>query len=162
MIRKFGVEIKWGSILAVIVLIWYYVEKALGYHDDRALYQPVFNFLVMLPMFVIYVMALRERREDTPGGQFPWLKAFVSSFIVTIVLALWQFAVQYILHNVISPNLLSNLKAARQTATHDAVVSDTLYTLEVAVREGIFGYISMGVLVGAIAALVVRRSVKSK
>ena len=62
--KKFALEIKWGVIFTIVLLLWMVMEKLLGWHgkhiDKHAIYTNFFAILAIL----IYVLALLEKRKN--------------------------------------------------------------------------------------------------
>ena len=61
--KKFKIEFKWAVIMSIIFLAWMTLEKQLGFHDEKIKWQPLFNLLYIFPTFILYFLALNEKKK---------------------------------------------------------------------------------------------------
>ena len=60
--KKFSIEFKWAIITTIIFLAWMTLEKQLGFHTEKIKWEPLFNILYIFPLFLLYFLALREKK----------------------------------------------------------------------------------------------------
>ena len=106
--NKYSSEIKWGIIFTIVAMGWMYFEKSMGWHGDHIDKLANYTLFFMPIAIMIYVLGIRERRH-LQNGIISWKEGFISGLIITLVVALLSPISQYIVHNIISPDYLSNL-----------------------------------------------------
>jgi len=107
--KKFEIELKWASVFTAISIAWVYLEKYLGYHDAKVSSQAIFSFWLLIPQALIYVVAIREKREKYYKGEITWQKAFISGVVLSAVIAGLSPAAIYLMLEVVSPEFLSSI-----------------------------------------------------
>lgn len=108
MLKKYSVEIKWGVIFAVAGILWMVIEKMTGLHDVNIDKHPTFTWIFAIPAFLMYFLALREKREKVYNGSMSWKQGFMTGLIMAVVVALISPFSQYLIHTVISPDFFEN------------------------------------------------------
>jgi hypothetical protein len=61
--KKRLIEIKWGLIFVIMMLLWMYFEKSMGWHDENIAEHATYTNLVAIPSIIVYVLALLEKRK---------------------------------------------------------------------------------------------------
>ena len=61
--KKYAIEIKWGVIFAIMGLVWMFIERSVGLHDDLIAHHATYTNLIAIPAIAIYVFALLEKRN---------------------------------------------------------------------------------------------------
>ncbi|SDG37775.1 DUF4199 domain-containing protein [Psychroflexus sediminis] len=154
--KKFDIELKWASVFTALSIAWVYLEKYLGYHDEFVSTQAIFSFWLLIPQALIYVLAIREKREKYYDGQITWQKAFISGVILSAIIAGLSPAAVYIMVEFVSPEFLSIIveeKAAQGMPREGAV---QIYNLNSLVTQAIFNNLASGVFFSAVIALIFR------
>ena len=67
--KKFAIEIKWAFISIIIFLAWMTLEKQLGFHDEKIKWQMFFTMLIIFPNFILYYLALRDKKKNYYNGE---------------------------------------------------------------------------------------------
>jgi hypothetical protein len=151
--KKFEIELKWATAFTAISIAWVYLEKFLGYHDAKVSSQAIFSFWLMIPQALIYIVAIRQKREKYYGGEITWQKAFISGVVLSAVIAGLSPAAIYLMLEFISPEFLSNIVEVRaeQGMPREGLVQ--IYNLNNMVTQAIFNNLATGVFFSAIIAL---------
>ena len=75
--KKFAIEIKWGVIFTIISLIWVFLEKSLGWHDEHIAQHAIYTNLFAIVAIVVYVLALIDKRKNFYQGKMNWSQGFM-------------------------------------------------------------------------------------
>ena len=109
MIKKYQTEIKWGAIFAIFMILWAYLEKMLGWHDELIAKHAYYSMLFVVPAFVLYYIAIKEKRDDDYQGIMSWKQIVVTGAIMGAVVAAFSPLVQYVIHSYVSPDYFNNI-----------------------------------------------------
>lgn len=156
--KRFAIEIKWGVIFTVISLLWMYLEKTLGWHDEliakHAIYTNIFGIVAIL----IYVFALLDKRKNFFKGKMNWSQGFVSGIVVSIVVAVLTPLAQYITHAYITPQYFPNIiDHAVENGSMTREAAEEYFNLTSYILQSFFFALVVGVVTSAIVALFVRK-----
>ncbi len=101
--KKYTIELKWGIIFLIVVLIWMYFEKFIGWHGENIADHAIYNNLFAIIAIFIYMLALLDKRKNYCGGKMTWYQGFVTGLIISVVVTLLSPLSQYITHQLITP-----------------------------------------------------------
>jgi hypothetical protein len=107
--NKFKTEIKWGVIFVLATLLWNLLERLLGFHSDKIDQHAVVTMFFMIPATVIYVLALRDKRNNDLGGKMTYKQGLIAGLIITLVVTILTPLSQYLAVEVISPDYFPNM-----------------------------------------------------
>lgn len=157
--KKYATEIKWALIFCAAALAWMVFEKVMGWHGPKIKQHPYMTNIFGLIAIVIYVLALREKRQKL-GGRMTWKQGFMSGLIISIIVALLSPLTQWLTHAVISPEYFSNAIAySVEVGYHDSPEAAAEYfNLQSYMMQGGIGAIIMGVVTSAVVAIFLKRS----
>lgn len=155
--KKFAIEIKWAIISIIIFLAWMTLEKQLGFHDEKLKWQMVFTLLILFPTFLIYYLALRDKKKNYYQNNMNWKQGFISSIVISFVVAIFSPISQFITHEFITPDYFEKMislsvESKRMTLEQ----AQNYFNLSAYIWQSISGGISMGVVIGAIVAYLIR------
>ncbi|MBZ9777693.1 DUF4199 domain-containing protein [Psychroflexus sp. CAK8W] len=151
--KKFEIELKWASAFTAISIAWVYFEKYLGYHGENVSSQPIFSFWLMVPQALIYIIAIRQKRERYYGGEITWQKAFISGVVLSAIIAGLSPAAVYLMTEFISPEFMSNIVEVRAEQGVPREGLEQIYNLNTMLRDAVFNNLATGVFFSAIIAL---------
>ncbi len=156
--KKFAIEIKWGIIFTLASLLWIFIEKSLGWHDEliakHAIYTNFFAFVAIL----IYFLAIWDKRKSFYDGKLTWTQGFVSGIVVSIVVAILSPLAQYISTSLISPEYFPNaINNAVENAQMSRENAEDFFNLNSYIIQGFFTALVMGTVTSAIVALILRK-----
>ena len=109
--NKYRTLIKWALIHSGMFLAWMIIERLAGLHSNKLAMQQVVTTFILMPSFVIYILALRETRKNVYGGKITYQQSFVSGLWLTTCIVILSPVNQMITTTIISPEYFSNLTA---------------------------------------------------
>ncbi len=156
--KNLKIEFKWAIIFVITTLIWMTLEKLVGLHDEHIAQHPIYTNLFAIPAIIMYVLALRDKRNNFYEGTMTYQQGFVTGLIMTVIIAVLSPLAQYIVSTVITPEYFPN---AIRYAVNEGLLSqeqaEAQFNLQSYMIQGVIGALIMGVLTSAIVALFVRR-----
>jgi len=157
--KNLRIEIKWGIIFTIALMLWTLIERLLGFHSTHIDKQATFTLIFIIPAFVMYYFALVEKRETYYAGQMNWTQGFVSGLVVSIVVALLSPISQFITHEFISPHYFENAieygVSSGQFENH-AQAEETFNLVSYIFQSMLFAVVS-GAVTAAIVAIFTKR-----
>ena len=159
--KKFNVEVKWGVTFVIAQLIWIAFEKIMGWHDEHIDVQGVYSLFFAVIAFLIYYAALREKREKYfQNEKFGWQQGFISGVILTGVITILTPLIQYFAVTVISPDYLQNMITLSEKQSMTPENAEMMHSMKMYVFMQIFNALAMGIVTGAIVALITKKKEK--
>lgn len=156
--KKFGIEIKWGIIFTIVMLLWMWMEKMLGWHDEHIDKQRFYTLLFAVPAILIYVLALLDKRKNHFNGKMTWVQGFITGLGITLVVAALSPLTQYIVSEIITPNYFENaIDYAVESGELDRVRAQEYFNLKNYIWQSLMSAVGMGVFTSAIVALFVKK-----
>lgn len=157
MLKKYGLEIKWGLIFSAMMLLWMIGEKALGYHDEKIAQHPIVTNLIFIPAFIIYYLALVDKRKQL-GGFMSWRQGFFSGVLIGLVVMLLAPLLQYLTSEVVSPDYFANaITYSVESGNATPQEAEDFFNLSNYMIMATVSAPIMGAITAAIMALFVRR-----
>ncbi|TQI71568.1 uncharacterized protein DUF4199 [Gramella sp. Hel_I_59] len=156
--KRFAIEIKWGIIFSIVSLLWMFLEKSLGWHDELIAKHAIYTNFFGIVAIVIYVLALLDKRKNFFEGKMNWSQGFISGIVVSIVVAILTPLAQYITHTFITPEYFPNIidhTVERGSMTREA--AEEYFNLTSYILQSFFFALVVGVVTSAIVALFIRR-----
>ena len=157
--QKRLIEIKWGLIFVIMMLLWMYFEKAMGWHDENIADHATYTNFVAIPSILIYVFALLEKRKKHYKNVMSWKKGFISGMILTAVVVVLTPFSQMVTHELITPEYFENVSAY-------AVNQDQMTPAEAASYFNLSNYMWQSALfaliIGAVTSAIVAVFVRKK
>ena len=155
--KKFSIEFKWALITILVFLAWMTLEKELGFHDEKIKWEPLFNILYIFPLFLVYFLALLDKKTNYYKGNMNWKQGIIAAIVISFIMVLFSPISQFILHEFISPNFLNNTinytVAAKKLSLEGAKEYTTLSS---SIWKNISDSLSFGVVIGAIVAYILK------
>lgn len=155
--KKFKIEFKWAIIILIIFLAWMTLEKQIGFHDEKIKWQPLFNILYIFPTFVLYFLAIHEKKNKFYNGNMNWKQGLISSIIISFIIVIFSPITQFITHEFISPkfieNTINHIVAHKKLTLEEAKEYTTLTS---SIWKHISDSLSFGVVIGAIVAYILK------
>ena len=156
--KRFGIEIKWGIIFTIVTLIWMWMEKLLGWHDEHIDKHRFYTMFFAIPAILVYVLALLDKRKNYFNGKMTWVQGFITGLGITVVVAVLSPLTQYIISEFITPNYFENAIAhAVENEKMDLVFAKEYFNLKNYIWQSLMSAVGMGVFTSAIVALFVKK-----
>jgi hypothetical protein len=109
--KKLKIEIKWALIFVTMQLSWMLMEKLTGLHETHIDKHAFFTNGVAILAFLIYALALLDKRKNHYHGKMTYLQGFVTGIWITLIVTLLTPITQYITSYWISPEFFNNMIA---------------------------------------------------
>ena len=158
MMKKYAIEIKWGIIFFIVALLWMYLEKSLGWHDEliekHAIYTNFFAILAIL----IYVIALFDKRANYYGGKMTYMEGFMSGMIISVVVAILTPLSQWITNTYITPDYFENaINYAIKSKGIDRETAESTFNLQTYIWMSFIFALVVGAITSAVVAVFTRK-----
>ncbi len=156
--KKYSIEIKWGVLFTIITLVWMVFEKSMGWHDENIADHPMYTMLFMIPAILLYIIALRDKRDNQLDGKMTWKQAFISGMIISLIVAILSPLSQWITHTYITPDYFENaIQYSVETHQYTLEAANKYFNLSsYIVLSTVWAFIA-GLITSAIVALFVRK-----
>ena len=156
--KNLKIELKWAIIFAVMQLLWMLLERLTGLHSDHIDKHAIFTNFVAIPAIAIYVFALLDKRKNFYQGVMTYKQGFATGFFITLFVAVFSIATQYITSTIISPDYFSNMieySVSEGKMTKEA--AESAFNLKSYLIQAPIGAFVMGLLTSAIVAIFTRK-----
>lgn len=161
--KKFTIEFKWAIISIIIFLAWMTLEKQLGFHNEKIKWQMVFTMLFIFPSFLMYFLALRDKKKNYYQNNMNWKQGFISAIVISFIIAIFSPITQFITHEFISPQYFERLiTLSVESKRMTLVEAQSYFNLTAYIWQSISGGISTGVVFGAIVAYILKTKTEAK
>ncbi len=158
MLRTYAIELKWGLIFFAITLLWMILEKIGGLHSSNIGYHQILTIFFTIPAILIYILALREKRQSTTSG-FTWEEGLKSGAIVTLIVAALSPLGQLITHLYLSPEYFENvIDYTVENGKMTEEEAKNYFNLKSYIWQSAVGAVLMGLLTSAIVAIFTKRN----
>lgn len=156
--KKFAIEIKWGILFTIISLLWMFLEKGLGWHDEHIAQHAIYTNLFAIIAIVVYVFALLDKRKNFYGGKMTWSQGFISGIVVSVVVAILSPLAQYITHEFITPDYFENvITYSVDNGALSRSAAEEYFNLTSYILQSFFFALVVGVVTSAIVAYFVKK-----
>ncbi|WP_339659888.1 DUF4199 domain-containing protein [Croceibacter atlanticus] len=155
--NKFKIELKWGVYFTIAALVWMYVEKALGWHDELISKHAIYTNIFAIVAIAVYVLFMKDKKQNFYNGNMTWTQGFISGTILSVVVAILSPLAQYLTHEFITPNYFENVIAYTvEKGVMKQEAAEAYFSLYSYMAQAAFGALAMGVVTSAIVALFFR------
>jgi len=154
---KFRIEIKWALILMIVSLAWKGMENRVGLHGPRIDQQMKYSLIYGAVAFIIYTMALRDKKHNFYNGLMNWQQGFISGVILSFIIALFSPVSQMIVHKIIAPSYLQNAIAHGISMGGNEEFLRSYYNLKAQIIYAFVESLSFGMITSALIAYFIRK-----
>lgn len=155
--KNYKIEVKWGIIFTLTGLVWMVFEKIMGWHDERIHLHPIYTNLFGFLAVLIFVLALKDKKQNFYNDIMTWREGFISGIFVTIVVALLSPLSQYITVEFISPSFFENMiEYSVENNRMKRSDAESLFNQKSYIIQAVSGALIMGVVTSAIVAWFVK------
>ena len=148
-------ELKWGVIFSVMTVLWIALEKLTGLHDQRIHLHPYLTNLIAIPAIWIYVLAIREKRQQL-GGQISFKQILAFGLLVSVVVAVLSPLAQWICFTFITPNFFQNAIQAGVAQGQKLEDLQAFFNASSYRVQGVIGALMIGALTTIILGAIMR------
>jgi len=140
-----------------------YFEKAIGLHDEHIGQHAIYTNFFAIIAILIYVLALRNKKNDFFNGSMNWKQGFISGIVLSVFIAIISPLTQYIISTYISPEYFQNvIDFAVENGKMTLENAQGYFNLKSYMLQGAFGALAMGVVTSAVVAFFVKSKNPSK
>ena len=108
--NSLSIELRWGAIIGIAGFIWLYIEFALGFHGERIMYHPIFTNAFYPFAFVMYFIAIRQKRESIFKGSLNFWDGIKTGTIIALIVAVIAPVGQYFFHVFLGSDFFINAR----------------------------------------------------
>lgn len=156
--KKIEIEIKWALIFVVMTLIWMFLEKLAGFHDEHIDKHSIYTNFIAIPAIAIYVFALLDKRKNFYKGAMTYKQGFITGLIITVIVTVLSPLTQYITSTIITPEYFPNMiRYSVETGKMTMEAAEEYFNLKNFLLEVVIGTPVMGILTTAIVAIFTRK-----
>ena len=106
------IAFQWGMLYALLILLWLPLESTVGLHEEYVKYRVLLTNVKYIPIFLIFLGALRSYRKESSEGPYPYSQAFLDGLKLTAAATLLSIPTQYLSLRFLAPSFLSQMEAA--------------------------------------------------
>ncbi|MFT4031370.1 MAG: DUF4199 domain-containing protein [Siphonobacter sp.] len=152
------IELRYGFILAIVNFLWLFMEYALGIQTTTKELYVTIDYLALVPIVTIYVLALRAKRQQQ-AGLLTWGQGFRVGIMLTLIAAAFNPLFNYIYYTLIHPGFFAESQAySVQAKLMSAEEAARYFTVANYIALGIMGMVINGVIASLIVATVLKRT----
>jgi len=107
--KKYKIEIKWAFIFMGTLLLWMLLEKLAGLHSTHIDKHQYLTMLYIIPAIWIYVLALKDKKNNYFNGKMSFKQGFFSGFIISVIVAIFSPLTQWVISELITPEYFPNV-----------------------------------------------------
>ena len=151
--KTFAIEIKWGIRYIFFYLGWIFLEKYSGAYEENIGNYFVFSMVFYIFAFLIYILAIKDKKENFFVNKMEWKQGCISGIFLTIVIALLMPLAQITIHKAIAPEFFPNMIAKGLTSKNaDPKALQSYFNLTSYIWQSIFMTLSVGMVYSAVVA----------
>jgi hypothetical protein len=155
--KKISIEIKWSIIFIIVSILWIALAKPFKMFDTNIEYFPTYAMFFFVPAIILFILALRDKKQNFYNGQMNFRQGFISGIIISIIVTLFTPLSQYIIHIYICPEFFSNMIANQVTTGQmDKATAENFFTLKSYIVQSVFASIVSGIITSLIVAFIVK------
>ncbi len=156
MLKNRTTEIRWALLFSLVTILWMALEKSMGYHGDNIAGYQKFTYFFIPVSFLVYFLALRDARKKR-GGITSFKESLISGILISIFIAIFAPLTQWIIHNFITPDFLSNL--SQYAVLEDGIdpeQADTFFTIPNYMKQTAIRAPITGTVISLLLSLIIR------
>ncbi len=157
-------ELKWATIMSVVLLIWLVSLKYMGYQEGEKIGDyPIIASIYFIPLFGLFFLAVKERKQGKRNRGFITKRdAFLTGLIATLFLMVLSPVVMLIFNFLINPDFISNQVIYYSEHGMPLPEAKNTYTIWSMIFNSIMMSMLAGGLFSAIIALILENPPKKR
>lgn len=160
--EKRSIEIKWGVIFTLAMLLWMYLEKLAGLHGERIDKHVLVSGFFAVVALGVYLLGLYDKRKNYYNGIMTWKQGFYAGLFITLVVVILSPLAQYLISRFISPEYFPNIiRHSIETGEMTREQAESYFSLQNYIIQSVLFAMISGIITAAIAALIMRRKGKA-
>lgn len=156
--KKLKIELKWAIIFSIMTLIWMLLEKLSGLHSAHIDKHMYLTNLYAIPAILIYVLALKDKKNNFYGGKITYKEGVISGIILTVIITLITPLTQWITSYIITPEYFPNvIKYSLETGYYKTLEeAEAFFNYKNYAIQGFIWALAFGVLTALIVMIFLR------
>lgn len=154
--KKFEIEFKWALYFTAFNMLWFSLEKYLGWHDEAIQYHIFNSLLIIFPQALLFYLALVEKKNKYFKNKISWQQAFLSGGILSLLIAGLSPASVYYMHTFLSPNFIDLAIQNYVENGGKANSAENFHSIEAYIKSSILFNVSIGVVISGIISLFIQ------
>ncbi len=106
--KNYKLEVKWGLIVALTSMAWLFLERIVGLHDTYIALHASYTNLIAIPYFIIYYLALKDKRDKFYDGKISFKQGFKTGVIISLIYTILVPICLFVSLNYITPDYFKN------------------------------------------------------
>lgn len=156
--KNIKIEIIWALIFVGISLLWMFLEKLFGLHDEHIDQHAIYTNLFAIPAIGVYVLALLDKRKNFYHGSMNYKQGLISGLIITLFVTILSPLTQYITTYLITPDYFPNaINYAVESGMMQRQEAEAFFSYENYMVQGLIFAPVMGIITTAIVAIFTRK-----
>ncbi|MFC2086150.1 DUF4199 domain-containing protein [Bacteroidota bacterium] len=160
--KNIRIEIKWALIFTLTSILWMLLEKIVGLHTTHIESYNTYSNLYFIPVIVIYIMALLEKRKKFYKGTMNYKQGIISGAIITIITTILIPLTQYITYKFVVPDFFINFINYAVNGGMNRMDAEKTYSMSRLIIMGLIGTPIVGIFLTLIIAIFTRKKDKSE
>jgi hypothetical protein len=155
---RFKIELRWAFIYAGMVILWAIIGKIVGFDNAKIEYSFVFNTLILVPSFVIYLLEAFAKRKSQQEI-ITYRQVVLSGVVLSVFIMCLGIFTTIISAKVISPDYFSNaitFYTNNKSMTDEQAMQQ--FNLQAFIFNGIIGALFTGIIFSLITGFIVKKN----
>jgi hypothetical protein len=157
--KNYKTEIKWAFIFSAMFLLWMVMEKLAGLHDRHLDKQQFVTMLILIPALIIYVFAIKDKKQNFYKGNITYKQSFISGLMLTLFVVLLSPINQFITSYIITPDYFANVIAH---TVKSGIFTEEQAEAQFNIKNYIITSIVGGLVTGVVFSAIISIFTKSK
>jgi hypothetical protein len=154
---KYNVEIKWATILAVLLFFFQWASQEPNLSDQPGVMGTLLSVLGLVIPAGCLSASMIEKRKKVLDNQMTYLQAIAIGMTTTVMAIPIQALLNFLLVKYITPDYLDNAIQAGISAGQPEEVLRTALSVPGYIGQVILGSLFMGVLFSLLLAIILKR-----
>ncbi len=156
--KKYTTELKWAVIFMIITFLWLLFEKFMGWHNENVADHATYTNFYAIPATLVYVFALRDKRNRDLSGKMTWKQGFISGIIISIIIAIFTPLTTWLTHEYLTPDYFENVSAfAVESGQMTSEEAGAYFSLSNYILQGVIVALLYGAVTSAIVSIFLRK-----
>ena len=160
--EKYKIEMRWAFIFIIMTLAWMFLERLAGLHSSNIRHHPIFTNLILIPAILIFVYALKDKRNNFYYGSMRYKQALITGTIMTLIITIFNPLTQYFISSIITPKYFENaITYAVENNKMIQAEAEAYFNLKTYIVQGTIGALLMGLIITTVVSFFLQSKKKS-
>lgn len=154
--NKFKIEFKWAIYYTFLGIMWFQLEKHLGYHDENIANHHFLTNFIYIFIFGIYILFLIDKKKNYFNGIMTWQQGLISGLVLSVLaMILAPFSIYFKLKYV-NPNFFEQMIQASTARGIKLENAEAVFNMKAYITLGVVDCLSFGIIFAALASAIVK------